>query len=68
MGNKNKEKAPMGMFILLAILLLIGGTIALIEIGIGIAAFIESGGWAWFIVIGGLALVVFLLSRANRMH
>jgi hypothetical protein len=68
MGNKNLENPPTGGIILTMILLAIFAIVVIVGLIKGFAAFIEDGGWIWLLVVGGLALFVFLLSRANRNH
>lgn len=67
MSNNNKEDFPWGLFLFVVI-----GGIALcvscfVSIGEGIAAASQDNGFlTWLAVIGGVALFVFLIMKADR--
>ena len=66
MADKDLQKPPTGALMLVMALLVIFAIVIIAGLVKGFSAFIEDGGWIWLVVTGGLALFVYLISRANK--
>ncbi len=66
MSKNNNDDVPWGMFIVLAIAVSVFCVSCLVSVGKGIvAASQDSGFLTWLAVIGGVALVTFLIMGAD---
>ena len=68
MADNNLQKPPTGALMLVMALLVVFAVVLIVGIIKGFSAFISDGGWIWLLVIGGLALFVYLVSKANRRN
>ena len=68
MADKDLQKPPTGALMLVMALLIIFVIVLFLGIIKGFSAFIADGGWIWLLVVGGLALFVYLVSKANRRN
>jgi len=68
MADNNLQKPPTGALMLVMALLVVFAVVLTVGIIKGFSAFISDGGWIWLLVIGGLALFVYLVSKANRRN
>ena len=66
MADKDLQKPPTGALMLVMALLVIFAIVIIVGLVKGFSAFIADGGWIWLVVTGGLALFVYLISKANK--
>ena len=62
--NKNMDKPPYAMFIMVAILILIAIVLIIKEALTGLFLFLSDGGWVWLIVVIGFFTFVALVMHA----
>ena len=66
MADKDLQKPPTGALTLVMALLVVFAVVLIVGIAKGFSAFISDGGWIWLLIVGGLALFVYLVSKANK--